>query len=209
MKLQLALDRLTREQCIQLTNETSESIDIIEVGTGVIKEYGMPIVREIRQLYSDKLILADMKTCDAGAHEAKQAFEAGADITTVMAFSSEATILDTLQVADNYKKRIMIDLLGVTSREKIAWLKKLNVDLVSLHIGKDQQQSGAKFDTSVFSLVKNVDMEVAVAGGIGIDTLPDVITEKPDIVIAGSAITKSQNPRETAAKMKKQIKQQD
>src|SRR5690625_7760564 len=76
MKLQLALDRLTEKECLSVLEETKESIDIIEVGTGVIKEYGMSIVRTIRELYPDRLIVADMKTCDAGKHEALQAFEA-------------------------------------------------------------------------------------------------------------------------------------
>src|SRR5690625_6769080 len=62
VKLQLALDRMTREECLHILDETKDSIDIIEVGTGVIKEYGMTIVRELRNLYPEKQLLADMKT---------------------------------------------------------------------------------------------------------------------------------------------------
>src|SRR5690625_7829019 len=109
MKLQLALDRLTEKECLSVLEETKESIDIIEVGTGVIKEYGMSIVRTIRELYPDRLIVADMKTCDAGKHEALQAFEAGADITTVMALSADATITDTLKVTKESGKQVKIE----------------------------------------------------------------------------------------------------
>ncbi|MFD1848857.1 3-hexulose-6-phosphate synthase [Oceanobacillus bengalensis] len=202
MKLQLALDRLTREESIRITKETEESIDIIEIGTGVIKEYGMSIIREFRALFPDKTILADMKTCDAGKHEARQAFEAGADITTVMAFSSDLTIKDTLQVAEEMGRRVMIDLLEVDSRERVAELKELGVELVSLHVGKDKQTEG-KFNTRLFELVDGFDFEVAVAGGINLENLPAIIEHKPDIVIAGSSITAAKAPGKIAAKMKK------
>jgi 3-hexulose-6-phosphate synthase len=202
MKLQLALDRLSREECLRIAKETEESIDIIEIGTGVIKEYGMAIIREMRNLFPEKLILADMKTCDAGKHEARQAFEAGADVTTVMAFSSDLTIKDTLQVAEEMGKQIMIDLLEVHSSDRISELKELGVKLVSLHVGKDKQTEG-KFNTALFSLVEGFDLEVAVAGGINLENLPEIAAHHPEIIIAGSSITGSDNPAKVAAEMKK------
>ncbi|MBU7595229.1 3-hexulose-6-phosphate synthase [Metabacillus halosaccharovorans] len=201
MNLQLALDRLTKEDCIRIAKETEKSIDIIEIGTGVIKEYGMSIIREMRSLFPDKLILADMKTCDAGKHEARQAFEAGADITTVMAFSSDLTIKDTLQVAKEMGKQIMIDLLEVHSRERIAELEELGVKLVSLHVGKDKQTEET-FDTTLFSLVQGFDFEVAVAGGINLENIHVISSHQPDIIIAGSSITEAEKPALAAAKMK-------
>ncbi|WP_181347533.1 3-hexulose-6-phosphate synthase [Thalassobacillus sp. CUG 92003] len=202
MNLQLALDRLSEAQCLQILDETAGDIDWIEVGTGVIKEYGMAIVREIDRTYPDHTLVADMKTCDAGKHEAKQAFEAGADITTVMAFASDQTILDTQEVAREYNARVMIDLLGVTDEKRIVELEALGVDLVSLHFGKDMQQRGG-LDTAMFALVEGHNkLDVAVAGGIDLDSLPEVIRYQPDTLIVGSAITKQQNPGEAARRMK-------
>ncbi|WP_053360908.1 3-hexulose-6-phosphate synthase [Bacillus sp. FJAT-27251] len=207
MNLQLALDRLTREECFHILKETGEFVDWIEVGTGVIKEYGMSIIREIRKKYPHKTIVADMKTCDAGKHEASQAFEAGADITTVMAFSADQTITETLKAAEGFGKRIMIDLLGVTDRNRIIELKALGADLVSLHFGKDMQVAG-EMDTDIFSLTKGIPgLEVAVAGGIRLDTLADIIQKNPDTIIVGSAITKAENPYEAAAAMKGLLKE--
>ncbi|WP_085522469.1 3-hexulose-6-phosphate synthase [Tuberibacillus sp. Marseille-P3662] len=205
MTLQLALDRLTREQCFQVLTETASNVDWIEAGTGVIKAYGMEIVRELRQAYPNKTIVADMKTCDAGKHEAVQAFEAGADVTTVMAFSADQTIKDTVTVARQYEKRVMIDLLGVTDRTRLFELKDMGVNLVSLHFGKDMQTTGA-FQADLFSLIQDIsDVEVAVAGGIDLQTLPDIIKQRPEIVIAGSAITKQDNRSEVARQMKEVI----
>ncbi|ARI77970.1 3-hexulose-6-phosphate synthase [Halobacillus mangrovi] len=205
MNLQLALDRLDEETCLHLIEETYESIDWIEVGTGVIKEYGMEIIRKIRIAYPSCTIVADMKTCDAGRHEAAQAFEAGADITTVMAFSADQTISDTLKVARKFSGRIMVDLLGVQDQLRIHELANLGVDLVSLHFGKDMQEQGG-FDVSAFQLTKDYpDLDVAVAGGINEDILSNILTHQPDAVIVGSAITKSSNPKQTAIRMKERM----
>lgn len=202
MNLQLALDRLTRDECFQLLKETEAYVDWIEVGTGIIKEYGMSIIREIKMAYPDKVIVADMKTCDAGKHEAIQAFEAGTDIMTVMAFSSDKTITDTLEVAKNHNKRIMIDLLGVKDRNRLVELQGLSVDLVSIHFGKDMQQEG-EIGTEQLALTDGfVNLEVAVAGGISIKSLPGILNINPKTIIVGSAITKAENPAKTAALMK-------
>lgn len=205
MKLQLALDRLTWDECIDVLNRTERSVDIIEVGTGVIKEYGMAIVREIRKRFPSHHIMADMKTCDAGGHEARQAFGAGADIVTVMAFSSPLTIQDTMDVAQEYGGRVMVDLLEVQHREKLNELEKLDADLVSLHVGKDQQKKGA-FNTDMFQLVEGFPFEVAVAGGIDETTAGQAASGNPDIIIVGSAITKADKPSIAAENIRKTIK---
>lgn len=205
MKIQLALDRLSIGKCFQILEQTEQSIDWIEVGTGVIKQYGMSIITEIKEMYPNKILVADMKTCDAGKHEAIQAFEAGADITTVMAFSANKTILDTLNVAKDYKKKVMIDLLGIFDKNRINELSGLGVDLVSLHFGKDLQQEG-EIQTDLFSLVKDFPhFVVTVAGGINLQSLPSIIEKNPDTIIVGSAITGAQNCGEVAAKMKEMI----
>ncbi len=205
MNLQLALDRLTREQCLEILEETSDTIDWIEVGTGVIKEYGMAIIKEIRAAYPAKTIVADMKTCDAGKHEAEQAFRSGADITTVMAFSADKTITDMLEVADQYGGRVMVDLLGVQARSEVLHLKELGVDLVSLHFGKDMQQTG-KMGDDAFSLVDDIyGIDCAVAGGINVRSLPMVMEYQPDTIIVGSAITNQENKKEAARQIKEVI----
>ncbi|PFG07707.1 3-hexulose-6-phosphate synthase [Bacillus sp. es.034] len=206
MNIQVALDRLTRKECFQILEKTGPNVDWIEVGTGVIKEYGMAIVRDIREKYPDKIIVADMKTCDAGKHETIQALEAGADITTVMAFSADKTITDTLEVAESRGKRVMIDLLGVTENKRVRELQELGVSLVSLHIGKDMQETGESTG-SLFDLIQGISgLETAVAGGITLETLPGIVENNPDTVIIGSAITKAADPAEAARAMKGLIK---
>lgn len=83
----------------------------------------------MKQTFPEKIMIADMKTCDAGKQEAVQAFKAGADLTAVMAFSADQTILDLLEVARQYGKRVMIDFLRV-KEQRLLELGELKADLV-------------------------------------------------------------------------------
>lgn len=197
-KIQLALDRLTKKKCFEIVEQTEAYIDLIEVGTGVIKEYGMSIVREMNERFPNKKIVADMKTCDAGKHEAKQAFEAGAHITTVMAFASNKTIEDMLAVANQYGKQLMVDLLGVTDSARVEELHRLGVRMFNIHIGIDLQKDVA-WGAEHFQLTNQLsDHQLVISGGINRDLLPLLMKQLPSVVIVGSAITAHSNPAEAA-----------
>src|SRR5690625_5859074 len=85
----------------------------------------MFIIKEMKERYDQLPILADMKTCDDGKNEAIQAFRSGADVMTVMAFSANQTIVDALSIAQQYDKRIMIDLLGIQNSDRVEQLVSL------------------------------------------------------------------------------------
>lgn len=66
MKLQIALDDVTLEGALELVKKVRDYIDIIEIGTPFVYEYGMQAVRTMKEHFPDKEILADMKIMDAG-----------------------------------------------------------------------------------------------------------------------------------------------
>lgn len=197
LMIQVALDRMSWNECFKIVSEIDSYIDYIEIGTGVIKQYGMPIVQEMKERYPSKNIVADMKTCDAGKHETLQAFEAGADYTTIMGFSADKTITDSLQVAQEHNKHIVVDLLGITSNDRILELKILGVKAVSVHIGKDMQS-----ETSLDYLVKFQSalegLTIFVAGGIDPQRVSHFSKLNPNVYIVGSYITGSSAPKEAA-----------
>nr|WP_257992487.1 3-hexulose-6-phosphate synthase [Bacillus infantis] len=206
MKVQLALDRLTKEECFRIVKEAYENIDWIEIGTGVIKEYGMDIIRSMKKEFPERVLVADMKTCDAGKHEANQAFGAGADIVTVMGFSHNGTIKETLEAADAHGKRIMIDLLGIQDPARAAEIYKLGARLFCLHIGKDMQKEGQLADPSLFQVAEGLEnSEIAIAGGISEETIGALRNSIVDIAIIGSAITGNEEPKASSFAMRKRI----
>ncbi len=70
MKLQIALDTCTTEEATDILYTVGEYIDIIEVGTPMILDYGMELVRTLSEKFPAKIVLADTKIMDAGEYEA-------------------------------------------------------------------------------------------------------------------------------------------
>jgi len=65
--LQVALDFLDLERAIQVAKEAvAGGVDWIEAGTPLIKSEGLNAVRELRRHFPNHVIVADMKTMDAG-----------------------------------------------------------------------------------------------------------------------------------------------
>ncbi|MEJ8777720.1 3-hexulose-6-phosphate synthase [Pseudogracilibacillus sp. ICA-222130] len=206
MLIQLALDRMTEKEIFALLDKVIEEIDVIEVGTGVIKQYGMSIVRKIKNQYSNTLVFADMKTCDAGESEAIQAFQAGADITSCMAFSPRSTIEKVLQTATKYDKEVMIDLLGVQDVEKINDLYRMGCRYFCLHIGIDEQKESINPLSDLYETMTNLQScKIAVAGGITPSSLSNLDLSLINIVIVGKAVTKSVHPLDVVRCIKRKI----
>ncbi len=200
MKIQLALDRLTIPEAIRLAHLVESHIDWIEVGTSLIKEFGMASVREMKQAFPHKTILADTKTMDNAKYEAEISFSAGADIITVMGTAPKVTIETCMEMARRYKKQVMIDLLN-TSNEQQQSLLAIEDAIFCLHISKDEQELNGKNEWQNSQIPADFltpSHTIAAAGGITLDSLPQLLTSGIDIAIIGSAITKATNPADAA-----------
>ncbi len=64
----------------------------------------MRAIKETRKSFSAIRILADFKVADAGEYESQMAFDAGADIATVLGTSPDSTIKATLRQAEKIRK---------------------------------------------------------------------------------------------------------
>lgn len=198
MKMQLALDRMSVEQALDLAKLTAESIHIIEVGTSLIKEFGLSSVQKMKNVYPELEVLADLKTIDEGAYEFKVAFEAGADIATVMGASAIETVSGCYDIAQAYGKSMMIDLLEV-SDEKISDLLVFDKAIFCVHAPADKKDRNLASHLHHFREQFPVVKRLAVAGSIQLEGVEELRKIEPEIVVVGSSITKHENP-EAAAK---------
>jgi len=204
VEIQLALDRLSIEEAIRITREAEKSIDLIEVGTSLIKEFGMEAVSKIREAFPNKTIVGDIKTIDNAIYEFDLCFNAGGDIATVMGVSSIHTIDACLNTAAKHGKKAMIDLLNTTIEQRVS-LFQYKEAIFCEHISKDEQEMAGRNNMDKVSFVPS--LEWAVAGGITIDSIENMIESesRPHIVIIGSAITKADHPGKIAAAFKEII----
>ena len=207
MKLQVALDTLSLKECVRLLEETRGYVDIAEVGTPFIIEEGLKPVRELAKRFPELEILADVKIMDAGELEARSCFKAGAKIVTVLGLTHDETVLGALKAAKQFGGQIMVDMIGVQNiEERTQQLEALGVDIICVHTAFDIQASGhnplveLKRVNAVISKAQR-----AVAGGVKIETVDEIVEEGVDIVVVGGAISNAENRAESAKLIKERL----
>jgi 3-hexulose-6-phosphate synthase len=207
MKLQLSLDKVDLDEALCYIEETKNSIDIVEVGTPLALKWGVKAISLIKEKYPGKELLADFKVMDGGNYEASIAFDAGADIVTVLGVSKDATIAGAISAARKYQRKIMVDLIGVVEIEKrIPLIERLGVDYLCVHTATDAQ-NGLNTPIVQFILARNIvtTTKLAIAGGLNIRNIGTVVPYKPDIVIVGAGITSEPDRTKAAADIKRML----
>lgn len=201
MKLQVAIDRVSIEKAIDIIREVDEYADIVEIGTSLIKDFGLESVRRIRKEFPNKVILADIKTVDEAEYEFEAVYNAGADIATVLGGASIETLRICQRVANKYSKDYLIDLIEV-SKEKQEALKEFSDGIICVHLPSDNYGIGLEdLINSTIGSLKDFN-RLAVAGGISKESISIIKEVSFDIAIVGGAITKSKNIKEAAKAFK-------
>ncbi|MDH5815912.1 MAG: aldehyde ferredoxin oxidoreductase C-terminal domain-containing protein [Candidatus Nezhaarchaeota archaeon] len=200
-KLQVAIDERYLKDGLSIAEACYRGgAEILEVGTPLIKSAGLEAVREFRRRFPYATIVADLKTFDTGWLEVELAAEAGADIVTVLGATDDYTIKDAVGAARKYNVKIMCDLINVPdplSRAKE--VEKLGCDIICVHMGISMQmreRDVTKKMVLLEEIVNSVKVPVAVAGGVRLEHIDELVKRGCKIIIVGSAITRSSNPEE-------------
>ena len=203
--LQVALDLINGHRAIQIAKEAIEGgADWLEAGTPLIKSEGLEIIRKLKKEFPDKTIVADMKTMDTGALEVEIASKAGADVVCILGVADDETIKEAVRASRKYGTKVMVDVIGVDNKVKRAKeLEKLGVDYICVHVGIDEQMRGENPIEITKEIVKNIDIPVAIAGGLNSETVVDAVNAGALIIIVGGAITKAPNVTEATRMIKK------
>ena len=205
--LQVALDLVELDRAIQIAKEAVEGgVDWIEVGTPLIKSEGMDAIRRLREEFPDKKILADMKTIDTGALEVEMAGKSGANVVMILALSDDSTLQEAIRAARKYGVEVMADLINTPDPlQRAKELEEMGIDYINVHVGIDQQMVGKETSDLLKKIVDEVNIPLAVAGGLDAVTAAECVTLGADIVIVGSNIVKSADVRESARKIRRAI----
>ena len=200
------MDVLTTADALALAGKVAPHVDIIELGTPLIKAEGLRAVTAIKQAHPDKIVFADLKTMDAGELEADIAFTAGADLVTVLGAAGDSTIVGAVAAAAKHNKGIVVDLIGVAdkvtrAREVIA----LGAVFVEMHAGLDEQaEAGFSLDT-LLAAGSTAQVPFSLAGGVSVITIASVQKAGASVAVAGGAIYGADDPAAAAAELRAAI----
>jgi 3-hexulose-6-phosphate synthase len=205
-KLQVAIDLLTTKEALALAAKVAPYVDIIELGTPLIKNMGSAVITAMKNAHPDKLVFADLKTADAGELEADIAFTAGADLVTVMGAAGDATIIGAVKAAKAHGKGVVVDTIGYPDRVRRAQeVSKLGVEFVELHAGLDEQWTDGYSIQVLIDEAARVGVPVSVAGGVNISNVVAVVEAGAKVIVAGAAIYGAEDPAAAAKELREAI----
>lgn len=203
MRLQVAIDLLSTEAALRLAGQVAPYVDVIELGTPLIKSEGLSVIRAVKAAHPDKTVFADLKTADAGELEARLAFDAGADLVTVLGTADDSTISGAVTAARAAGKGVVVDLINVANKPlRAKEAHALGAVFVEFHAGLDEQ---ALPGFSLQALLDNGALSgvpFSVAGGVGATSIVAVQASGADVAVAGSAIYGADDPAAAARELR-------
>lgn len=204
-KLQVALDLFSAEKALEVLNEIGQYADIIELGTPLMIAEGVRVVKTVKAKYPDKIIFADIKVMDGGSVIPGVAFDAGADMISVLAAADDATVRAAIASAREYGKAALVDMCSVTDIAVRA--KEVDImkpDYICVHVGYDIQDTGVDPIEELRKL-DGIRSAKAIAGGINIHTFEKAVKSPADVIIVGGGLYNQPNMAELAKRMREMI----
>ncbi len=192
--LQLALDG-TLEQSIAVLEQVAPLIDIVELGTPLLYREGIRAAAQLKALFPDAVLMADLKIMDAGDEEASIALNAGCQYVTVLGVTHNKTISGVVAAANRTGGQVIVDMMQVQDVVERGYeLLTLGCDYLCVHTAFDRQRTQTPLATLNRMRKGLPHAPLAVAGGIGLPTIDAILTLQPKIVVVGGAITRAADP---------------
>ncbi|MGM9904190.1 MAG: 3-keto-L-gulonate-6-phosphate decarboxylase UlaD [Enterococcus sp.] len=203
-KLQIALDHNRLENALADIKKVGEIVDIIEIGTILCLQEGSKAISCIRQMYPEKIIVADTKCADAGETVAENVARSGADWMTVICSAS----LPTMEAAQQKIKELQVELYGDWTFEQAQAWREIGLSQVVYHQSRDALLAGGTWGEQDLGKVKTlIDMgfQVSITGGLTLKNL-SLFQHLPIFhFIVGRGITSEENPMVAAQAFKDEI----
>lgn len=191
----MAIDLLSIEAALELAHGVEPYVDIIEIGTPLIKSAGLEVIRAMRAEFPAMPILADMKTADTGELEASLAMDAGADLVAVLGTADDTTIQGAIHAARSRNKSIVVDLISVVDKVgRARFVRDMGADLVEFHSGADERTRPDYSFSALLSAAKESGVPFAFASGVDIRSIAAVKAAGAHVAVVGSSIYRSADP---------------
>lgn len=209
-RLQIALDKKDLPAALAPLQKAAPRIDVIECGTVLILAEGLRAVREIRALFPDKDILADIRIAEAGKLLAQMAFDAGASLVSVVAGASLTTVQQVCDVATAAGGEVQVELADEWyDPDRARKWRALGVQHVIVKRSRDREAAGdlswGPDDIARVDELADMGFIVTITGSIKPADLATFAGHPVGIIIAGRSIAGADDPLAAAAEFQDAI----
>ena len=204
MEFQAALDDISLEDGMALVEKLYREIDIVELGSPFVWRYPVEVISLFRRRFPSLRILADYKILDGGGFCAGIALDAGADFVSVAGVSLLTNIRSVINSAHSSGKKVLVDMIAVpyeNVEQRALDCEDMGADYICVHRGVNE--SSSQYESLELLRGKIHKSRLAVAGGIDLKTIKEIAPLKPDLVIVGNALIKSDDPLSVLQEMKR------
>ena len=205
MKLQISFDEGNSNQALEIAGKVAPYADILEVGSSIVLKEGIKAIEAFKNKFPNKEIFADIKLVDRIDGTINSYADAGVSYVTVLAGTSNAIIQEASQLAHARNIKIAMDLVDAYSMGQSAMdAKALDIDTIICH-GPHESTSLTELLDEWQNIRGNTSLPIFIAGGINKNNIEKIISLKPQGIIIGSAIIKSEDPAQAAKYFKSLI----
>ncbi|HCR1139852.1 TPA: orotidine 5'-phosphate decarboxylase [Klebsiella aerogenes] len=205
MNIQLALDLLDRDQALDVVRKAGPYVDIIEVGTSLLKLCGIQIAADIRAICPDKPLFLDMKIIDGPKREATLMSKCSPAYYSMLAVASDTAVKKVLAIANENNATVVFDLQSVINPvQRAKELKTMGATQLCVHKNADCGDNPEEAFLEFLDVREVTGLPVSLAGGINLNSLPTIKKQlNPATVIVGGAILNAPDCREAAIAFQK------
>ncbi len=190
--VQISIDVTTLEEAMGLARGSVRAgVDWLEVGTPLLLAEGLHAVRAFRTEFPDVPIVADLKTMDGAGLEAEMMFKAGANMVVVMGQAHDASIIEQVKMAQQYKGQVMCDVMLCPDKPgRARQAQEMGVDYIIVHTGFDERNMipGLSPLDDLPAVLAAVDIPVQAVGGLTIEQAIQTLEMGAEIVVFGAPL---------------------
>ncbi|MDD5317541.1 MAG: orotidine 5'-phosphate decarboxylase [Candidatus ainarchaeum sp.] len=195
--VQVAVDAVEKRDVARICEALAHREGVIfEAGTPTIKQFGIGIVGQMRQMAGDPFIIADLKTLDVGDLEARIAKNGGADAAICSGLAGKPTVRQFVSECGKLGVLSFVDMMGV--KDPVGLLESLDEIPcgASFHRGIDAELAGEPHEFDRLSAAKKAfpRLVCASAGGIDAEKAGRAVAAGADVVVVGRFITSAADP---------------
>lgn len=202
MKLHISYNFVELSQALEIAQQTAEFADILGVGSLLLFKEGVKAIKTFKSTFPDKEIFAEANIAEKADEAVSMLASAGANYISVLSGVYHNTIKKAVETAKAFDAKIALDLLDSHSPGQSALdAKALGASSIILHRTHTPSEA-VDIENEWQNVKENTKLPLFVTGKIDEANFEQILDLKPQGIIIGSAITKSENPAKLASYFK-------
>ncbi len=199
MKLQIVLDALDLEKCLEMGKSLENYADSFEIRSSLLLKYGIEVIEKFKLTFPHKELFVETQIVSNAQDIVPMCIQAGADWVSVMAGTTQEMIHGVSILTSQKNKFVALDLLDTGSMGQAALnAKQLGVNALLYH-NVYAHQDEASFATEEWDDLRgNTKLPIYITSNINRNNIDFIISLNPDVIVIGKNITMAANPVEEA-----------